>query len=469
MGFFKIMQIKNSREKKYKGPPFEIKKKPKEKNEIKVIIKPKQKNKIKPINKISKEISQNKKNNKNTFTKFVKIKKWQKTTKKNFNSKKFIFQKYFLTLKIRIILSTLIIFLTLISFEIISTKTENIFFYIIIIFLTILNISSSIVYLISIYWWGKYLKTMHIITRNTNIFFYSGICKIILFFFLLIFPSYYFFQKISGQYSTTFYINKTIFGYNRDISDFFLILNFTVHYFNTISCLIYSWRKNSFFFVKNEDGLIYIIKILLYEKQIFFVLSIFLIFWLYFGVIIRISEMGYINNLSIQKKFLIKNSQKLNFETNFKNNNNINYKNFRNLYTFTNYRNCFWNVLITMTTIGYGDIVVKTGFSRIFQFFISMMGMILISFFIFTSNKFFQMDKYQDKVYGLFDKIESKECMKYEVNIAFGKMVKIFLKRKKKLKDMRLKRLVVRKNEVLEKKMKVIEEKKELKKNKRKK
>lgn len=51
---------------------------------------------------------------------------------------------------------------------------------------------------------------------------------------------------------------------------------------------------------------------------------------------------------------------------------------------FSNMINCIWNVIITLTSVGYGDIFPKTFFGRTVGVFICFWGFFIISFFVLT-------------------------------------------------------------------------------------
>lgn len=46
---------------------------------------------------------------------------------------------------------------------------------------------------------------------------------------------------------------------------------------------------------------------------------------------------------------------------------------------FTKYLNCFWFVIITMTTVGYGDYYPRTSMGRMLNLFISLYGICIVS------------------------------------------------------------------------------------------
>lgn len=49
---------------------------------------------------------------------------------------------------------------------------------------------------------------------------------------------------------------------------------------------------------------------------------------------------------------------------------------------FSKYSNCFWCIVITMTTVGYGDFFPRTIPGRIVIFFTSITGVTLVSLLV---------------------------------------------------------------------------------------
>ena len=63
--------------------------------------------------------------------------------------------------------------------------------------------------------------------------------------------------------------------------------------------------------------------------------------------------------------------------------------------------NCCWNVVITMTTVGYGDIYPKSVFGRVIGIIICFWGVFITSFFVVTITNMLQFSPCEDKAYNL--------------------------------------------------------------------
>lgn len=63
--------------------------------------------------------------------------------------------------------------------------------------------------------------------------------------------------------------------------------------------------------------------------------------------------------------------------------------------------NSIWNVIITMTTVGYGDIYPKTTMGRLVGVIVAMWGLFLVSMFTVTLSNLFQFTAGEDKAFKL--------------------------------------------------------------------
>lgn len=97
-----------------------------------------------------------------------------------------------------------------------------------------------------------------------------------------------------------------------------------------------------------------------------------------------------------------------------------------------NFENCVWLVVLTMSTVGYGDIYPRTFFGRIILFFCSIFGVLIVSFMVVTVQNELEMSVFETKAYAVIKKIGlKKELKQYAANI-IGKSIKIYMKVKKK-------------------------------------
>jgi Ion channel len=77
-----------------------------------------------------------------------------------------------------------------------------------------------------------------------------------------------------------------------------------------------------------------------------------------------------------------------------------------------------WNVIITLTTTGYGDIYPKTNLGRFVGLIVCFWGTFVVSFFVVTVNNMLTFTASEDKSYTLLQRLHFKEELKrYAVNV----------------------------------------------------
>ena len=69
--------------------------------------------------------------------------------------------------------------------------------------------------------------------------------------------------------------------------------------------------------------------------------------------------------------------------------------------------NALWLVIITMTTVGYGDIYPQTHFGRFFGVISCLIGMILISYLVVSMNTVLEFTPQEAKAYGKLKNLSS--------------------------------------------------------------
>jgi potassium intermediate/small conductance calcium-activated channel subfamily N protein 2 len=80
--------------------------------------------------------------------------------------------------------------------------------------------------------------------------------------------------------------------------------------------------------------------------------------------------------------------------------------------------NSCWNVIITLTTTGYGEFYPKTNFGRFIGLIICFWGTFIVSFFVFTVNNMLTFTSSEEKSYTLLQRLRFKEELKrYAVDV----------------------------------------------------
>lgn len=74
--------------------------------------------------------------------------------------------------------------------------------------------------------------------------------------------------------------------------------------------------------------------------------------------------------------------------------------------------NSFWNVIVTMSTVGYGDFFPKTTFGRFIGVLICLWGVVVVSIFVVTVTNMLAFDPTEEKTYSLLQRLSHKEELK---------------------------------------------------------
>lgn len=98
------------------------------------------------------------------------------------------------------------------------------------------------------------------------------------------------------------------------------------------------------------------------------------------------------------------------------------------------YGNCIWFLIVTTTTIGYGDYYPITNLGRIFSVVAAIIGNINISILIYTTQVKFSFDEAEEKVYEFTHRLECKSHIDKVSAIYFKSTVKYILARKELIK-----------------------------------
>lgn len=73
-----------------------------------------------------------------------------------------------------------------------------------------------------------------------------------------------------------------------------------------------------------------------------------------------------------------------------------------------------WNVIITLSTVGYGELFPKTLCGRCVGIMICFWGVIILSIFVVTINSFLEFSMNEDKSFSLLINLLYKKQLKIE-------------------------------------------------------
>lgn len=147
-----------------------------------------------------------------------------------------------------------------------------------------------------------------------------------------------------------------------------------------------SQRIASFFDMKID--FVYMLRATMMAYPLFVVAVIQVFGIIFIGVLLRIAESGYM-------KHVPKDIDDEEF---------VNELNFRS--RFFLYANSFWNVLITMSTVGYGDIFCRSTYGRFFAIIAGVYGMLSTSLSVVAFTNLLAMESDEDNAFNIIQSIQ---------------------------------------------------------------
>ena len=100
--------------------------------------------------------------------------------------------------------------------------------------------------------------------------------------------------------------------------------------------------------------------------------------------------------------------------------------------SFNNFLNCFWYVLITMTTVGYGDLYPKTTLQRIVCCIIAFFGIVLVALLLSFFQKRLNLSAQEKNTLNFQKRIDDKEKM-MKISAKYFRDNMLYIINKKKL------------------------------------
>jgi hypothetical protein len=104
---------------------------------------------------------------------------------------------------------------------------------------------------------------------------------------------------------------------------------------------------------------------------------------------------------------------------------------------FTPFANCVWYVIITMTTVGYGDYYPGTTLGKFIAVVIAFIGAIFTSLAIITLQQNLNLNDIEMRTVEFFERLGGKEYMKSEASTLFKYSFKYLLARNRYLKALK--------------------------------
>jgi hypothetical protein len=99
-----------------------------------------------------------------------------------------------------------------------------------------------------------------------------------------------------------------------------------------------------------------------------------------------------------------------------------------------------WCVIVTMTTVGFGDIYPRTLPGRIVIFLVSLVGVVVVSIVVVTIQNILMMSPLESKACTIIKKIQIKTGMSEKAARIVGKLTKLQLAMKRR-EDLKIARI----------------------------
>ena len=275
--------------------------------------------------------------------------------------------------------------------------TAGVFF----IVMFILTIIAVLLYLLSIFVHGLYLKYLNAIPKHANMFYYTGALEIAFNCILLLAQPIYFSPFRVNHFYESYWDGTEVQTFARHFNDYMHIVQFTFHFF----LIINEWLKQSTWgsqiafrvcrHARTKNGFHFILCVWGIEAPLPFAIVFLLVTWAYYSTVIRITESGLLRSFKYTDYPTV-----------------ADYENaMQALSTFRDYPNNFWFSFITMATIGYGDISIQTTFSRVIVLFMSITGIIVVSLLVVVYGNYFSFSNNEKETYTFFRIMEVKTRM----------------------------------------------------------
>jgi potassium intermediate/small conductance calcium-activated channel subfamily N protein 2 len=101
-------------------------------------------------------------------------------------------------------------------------------------------------------------------------------------------------------------------------------------------------------------------------------------------------------------------------------------------FSYDSYWNAMWNVVVTITTVGYGDYFAQTFLGRFVIFFVAIWGVFVVSMMVVTLTNALIMTPLEIKAFTVFQKLTFKEELKEESASIFTGLAKARIASRKK-------------------------------------
>lgn len=218
---------------------------------------------------------------------------------------------------------------------------------------------------------------------------------IVFFFILFLFHPFYFLIDVPFFIQENYYKYDTTFdSYRRPVVEYLILIQFVVGVFFLLTIFLENLKYGNnradriarFFGI--EADAVFVLRACMKRYPLFFVIFLEVFGIVFFGVMVRIAETNYVQHIP----------SGLSAED---------YSNeFSTRILFFNYANVFWNMVITMTTIGYGDFYTRSTLARFFIIITGFYGILVTSLLVVAFTNLLEMESSEDIAFNIIKSIQ---------------------------------------------------------------
>jgi hypothetical protein len=129
---------------------------------------------------------------------------------------------------------------------------------------------------------------------------------------------------------------------------------------------------------------------------------------------------------------------------------------------YKTFGNCFWYVVVTMTTVGYGDIYPETTLERLIGYLISITGTVVVALVVSFFTDQVNLEDDEKNTVRFVERVNEKEKL-MDSSVTYFKLNMLYLLNKKKMENGMIPKSEVNKNKLIRLLKEKIEAKKKFK------
>ena len=111
-----------------------------------------------------------------------------------------------------------------------------------------------------------------------------------------------------------------------------------------------------------------------------------------------------------------------------------------------NYQNALWLVIITTTTVGYGDYYPQTPIGRFIVLFIAIWGTLIVSIMVVVVSNTLSMEKTELRTSKILNKLELREKLEEKAGTVIGYMLLVNARMKASSRRQNIRKMLKAKN-----------------------